>query len=108
MKNGETKMKYKILKLTNNWKTFSMEIKIPVGTWFNTSYETRANLYKAEAMTIAQFLTTSNQSIVETIKPMHRLQLELFGGLIRSDCYSKRSILVLDLINREQVINERR
>ena len=93
-------MKTKTISITDSWKNTGMEIKIPVGTWFNASYKTRSALYDAKVMTVSQFLTTSNQTILEVVELMHPIQRKLFKDLIRGSAYSKRSELALRIIER--------
>ena len=93
-------MKMKIITITDNWKENSMQIMVPEGIWFNTSYELRKKLYEANTMTISQFLTTSNESIFQTVNNMHPKQIDLFYQFIDRNCDSKRADAALYIITR--------
>ena len=93
-------MDMKIITITDHWKENSMEIMVPEGIWFNTSYKSRGKLYNANTMTISQFLTTSNQSIFDTVRLMHPEQIDLFWQFIDTNCDSKRGIDALYIISK--------
>ena len=94
----------KVITLTNN-KECVITIPKPDGIWFNVKYGKRASLSCGEKVTISEWTTISNKSVLETLEFMKIKDIKLLRAVINLR-WSKRTEKIIDII--DQHITNRR
>lgn len=90
--------KNKMITLTSSYGKKLIEVPKVEGAWFNTKHNLRDRLYEADSMTLVQWITTSNKTILETLDKMDEKEVLKLKKQLTPWC-SKRQAKVNDLIN---------